>query len=118
MKKIILIDDNKDFVEVEKEFIEFLIKDVSCITFTRAFEVLFYLREGNKADVLITDYEMPELNGFDLAKIVNGEFQEIQIILSSGNDVKSMEKISFSLGLENDVKIISKSNLEALIKII
>lgn len=113
MKKVLLVDDCFEWLFVEKEFIE-RNNEVECIAFEKPLEALKYLREGNEVDILITDYQMPRIDGFELAQRVNDEFPDIRIILSSGYDVKKMEEICYSCGLEDKVEIISKNNLEIL----
>ncbi|MBE5822276.1 MAG: response regulator [Clostridiales bacterium] len=113
MKKILLVDDYPDWLEVEKEFIESF-NDAECITFDKPLEALRYLREGNHVDIIITDYQMPIIDGLELAQRVADEFPNIKIIISSGYDTKRMEEIRYSCGIEDKVDIISKSNIEFL----
>jgi len=79
--KVLLIDDEKDILFVLSEFLELLDQQV------------FQASSGQEAreicarelpDIIITDYEMPDVNGFDLAKQLKLINPEVQIYLLSG----------------------------------
>ena len=58
-------------------------------------EALAFLRQGRRVDVVVTDIDMPDMDGFALAEAVRGEprFQDIPIIaLSSINSPEAIER--------------------------
>ena len=110
MKKIVLIDDNKDYLEVLKEFIECNNK-VKCITFSNPVEAYDYISTHDNIDIIITDYEMPGLNGVELAKKILEKFSNKKIIISSGHDERILYKVIKKEGLDTQVAVICKDNI-------
>jgi len=85
-KSILIVDDNylvlealKEFLTLSGHFVEFAHDALSAI---------MILKE-RPFDVLITDYEMPDMNGLQLTKEVRASFPHIFIIGMSGKDVKN-----------------------------
>lgn len=53
-------------------------------TFTRACDALEFIKE-NQVDVVLTDVEMPDINGIDLAQRFKGD-EKVQVVLFSSYD--------------------------------
>ena len=114
--KIVVVDDNKQFVELEKEYIE-LHSKVDCVAFSNPCEAQEHiLTEG--ADILITDYEMPQMNGFTLAKQLVIRDVKTKIYIASGNSKDYLVPTCNQYDLEGKVEIIPKGDLDILGKII
>lgn len=110
-KKIVLVDDYVDFAETLAEFIANS-NDARCVTFSNPLDALSYISNQNDIDMLITDYEMPRMNGFELAKEVINLKPNIKIIVNSGHDKKSLEIVRSKYSLEDKVEVTAKSNME------
>lgn len=99
---ICVCDDDMEFVRVFVNLISFwcescLPKGVEyniCETFNRALDVIDHLRE-TKIDVLFLDIDMPEMNGFDLAKRVEEIDSDVMIVFVSGYDHYVFEVFEF-----------------------
>lgn len=117
MKKIVLVDDNKMYLEMVKEFIEFR-TDFESITFLNPKEALRYILEEKDIYAVVTDYEMPKMNGFKLAKQVYENLPDTKIIVMSGHDTRYLEEISKKAGLENKIRLLCKSNIINLIVVL
>lgn len=114
MKKIVLVDDYADYAETLKEFIE-RFNDAQCVTFSNPIDALLYVLENkDTVDILLTDYEMPQMNGFSLASKLLEEKVNIRIILSSGHSKQTLEKICKQYDLENKIELTTKGDLEIL----
>jgi len=61
MKKVIIIDDTEDTVELGKAVLE--LNDIEAIGFNDARKALTELKKGLKPDLIITDMRMPEMSG-------------------------------------------------------
>ncbi len=91
MKKysILLVDDHRIFLEGIKNLIQqpFEVKD----TASSGNEALKLIK-ASEYDVLITDYEMPGINGLELVKAAKAVQPEIKIIVLSMHDDPSVTK--------------------------
>lgn len=115
MKKIIILDDYKDFADSVRQYVENSTKQE-----TNAFydpeKVLEHIDKVKDIDILITDYQMPKMNGFELAKKVIERFPNIKIIIWSGHDESTLKKVNNEYNL--DVTLLSKSQIGKLINFI
>lgn len=114
MKKIVLVDDYADYTETLKDFIE-RFNDAQCVTFSNPNDALLYVLENKEeVDILLTDYEMPQMNGFSLASKLLEEKLKIRIIVSSGHSKQTLDKICKHYDLENKIELTTKGDLEIL----
>lgn len=82
---ILFVDDDKSTVKLGKEMIESL--DHSGTFFNDSLLALqTFQRNPNQFDVVITDFNMPGLNGIRLAKKIRAIRKDLPIILATGND--------------------------------
>ena len=107
MKKIVLVDDYLDFAKEIKNLIEWC-NNIKCIAFSDPREALEYITSNPDIDYVITDYEMPYMNGFELAQKILLKCPNIKIIREEYNlngKVNVMEKtdIEFYTNLENAI---------------
>ncbi len=89
-EKVLIVDDEKDFLDIIAERIRARGMDVS--TATSAVDALNMVEEES-FDVVIMDFMMPALDGFEALKLMKAKQSEVQIILLTGNvsDEKRME---------------------------
>lgn len=85
-KSILLVDDNHMVLESLKEFLTMSGFNVQIAP--DAPSALRILKE-RPFDIVITDYEMPEMNGIVFTREVRASFPEIYIIGISGKNVKN-----------------------------
>ncbi|MGK0290904.1 MAG: CheY-like chemotaxis protein [bacterium] len=90
---ILFVDDNEITVEFAREvFKEFEYKGIFLTDSLKALEII--RNDPNKFDLIITDYEMPKMNGEILAKEVRKVCNNLPIIIATGNTQISREDIS------------------------
>ena len=91
MKKhsILLVDDHRIFLEGLKNLIQepFHVKEIA-----NSGKEALELIKSSEFDVMITDYEMPGINGLELVKAVRATQPEIKIIVLSMHDDPSVIK--------------------------
>ena len=83
MKKIILVEDNK----IERENISFALKQIEDVVLTQCFfnglDALEYLK-NNETDIVITDIQMPEMDGIELIRSIRETGINTEVIIISG----------------------------------
>ncbi len=84
--RVLIVDDEPDLLEVSKEFLE-LDQGISADTATSAARALELIRLKNY-DIIVSDYQMPEMDGIEFLRCVRGEGgrveSEIPFILFTG----------------------------------
>lgn len=76
-------------------------------------EALTLLREGLRPAIIISDIDMPAMNGLVLARHVKAEFPTLQLVLCSGG---GHERAASELGVEYYPKPTDPSTLRELVK--
>jgi DNA-binding NtrC family response regulator len=89
ISKILIVDDDENFAAVLCNLVE--ISGVQASSARGAREALDCINnEQGYFDMIITDYEMPKMNGIELARIVRKKFPEVIIVGMSGHmDVRN-----------------------------
>jgi CheY-like chemotaxis protein len=83
----ILVDDDRDFIELEKLYLAESCPDVRVIPFTSAEEAMAYVRTHH-IDLVVTDFKMPTMNGVELTGIIRSFDERVPILLVSENEVR------------------------------
>jgi DNA-binding response OmpR family regulator len=88
--KVLIVDDEKDFLDIIAERIGARGMDVSTAS---SAEDALNMVEAESYDVVIMDFMMPALDGFKALKLMKTKQPEVQIILLTGNvpDEKRIE---------------------------
>lgn len=82
-KQILAVDDDSSI----RELLEFLLRShYDVITKKDGMEAMLWLSDGNIPDLIITDVDMPRLNGYEFFKNVrrSGFYRDIPIMVLSG----------------------------------
>ncbi|MBQ7669253.1 MAG: response regulator transcription factor [Clostridia bacterium] len=102
MYRIVLCDDNAGFLslfrdEIKEQFNR-IMPDSSEYEIGPCFEsgneVLKYI-ESNKTDVIFLDIDMPEMSGFELAKILCRDYKNILVVFMSAYDTFVYESFDY-----------------------
>ena len=118
MKTIVLVEDNSMFRSTIKEYFELKGK-LKCHAFGKPKEALEYVKESRESiDAVVTDYEMPVMNGFELSKKLLEHFPDLKVIIMSGHDKAYLTEICKKYNLEDKVELLSKSRLDSLLELI
>lgn len=112
MQEIVIVDDNEMFVETLKDFVESTNKNFKCTAFLNPEDALQYIVEKKEIDTLISDYEMPQMNGLILAKKIIEVLPETKVIVMSGHDTNYLKNNALKAGIdENKIHLLCKSNI-------
>jgi two-component system chemotaxis sensor kinase CheA len=96
--QIVAVDDQEEILDTFKLFFDE--EKFELLTFTSPIDALNYIKINHKQILLIlSDFKMPELTGFDLKKELNILNIEIPFILATGYFDKEMASIGMRLGI-------------------
>lgn len=91
-KRILLVDDDRIVIMILQRSMEEIDTQHVIDTCSDAKEALSMMAE-NSYNLLITDYQMPRMNGAELAKEVRKMSPQTQIVLMSAHDEHSMREL-------------------------
>jgi len=96
--KILYVDDQDAMLTIAKDFLE-VFKGFDVDTTESAIEALVLLEENNY-DIIVSDYEMPIMDGITFLKKLNSTFQEKKppFIIFTGVPREEIEKEAFENG--------------------
>ncbi|MFC1823931.1 response regulator [Thermodesulfobacteriota bacterium] len=110
-EKVLIVDDEKDFLDIIAERIRMRGIDVSATT---SAEDALNMVEKTSYDVVIMDFIMPALDGFKALKLMKAKQPGVQIILLTG---KVLEKKAMEAKALGALDVIEKPpDLEDLIE--
>ena len=100
MKKILVVDDKPS---ISKLIVQFLNQTFDVHTEEYGLKALTWLQEGNIPDLILTDLQMPNLDGMELIKRLkeSGYFKDIPIIVLSSKEGSEDRIKCLRLGAED-----------------
>jgi len=101
MKKQILVIDDKP--EISRIIKMFLGNEYSVISKNNGLDAFEWLRSGNMPDSIISDIQMPELDGFEFVKQlkISGSYNNIPIIMLSSIEESNQRIALYKLGVDD-----------------
>lgn len=101
MKKKVLVIDDKE--AIGKLIALCLGSDYECQYFNNVLAGINWLQSGNKIDLILSDYTMPELNGYEfLVMLKQNEFlKDIPVVFLSGEEHSSTRIKLLECGAED-----------------
>ena len=102
MMRCIYVDDEEGLLEVAKEFLE-LEGDISVDTVSSV-EIALKLLSGTTYDAIISDYQMPEMDGISFLKMIRSEGKDIPFILFTGRGREEVVIEALKNGADHYIK--------------
>ncbi|WP_375577967.1 response regulator transcription factor [Marivirga tractuosa] len=89
---IIIVDDHQMFLEGISALLE-NIEDFKIIETCENGKMVFPIIEQHSIDIIVTDINMPEMDGIELSKRIKQEYPDIKtLILSTHSDINMIQK--------------------------
>ena len=98
MITVLCVDDERDFLEIEKSFLE-KTGDIKVETVTSA-EVALNLLKINQYDAIISDYQLPLMDGLEFLKAVHHLYGNIPFILFTGRGREEVAILALNSGAD------------------
>jgi DNA-binding response OmpR family regulator len=98
--RVLYVDDELDFLTLGELFLR---DDFDVDTTTDPEEVIEMIRK-NGYDVVISDYQMPKMNGIELSKKIREEFPYVSFVLFSGKGKEDLIIEAFNNGIDHFVQ--------------
>lgn len=122
IKKVLIVDDNTNNRLIINKMLS--LKQIECVEATSGTEAIKLIASGEKFDVILMDYHMPDLDGLESIKrireILKDSFNEQPIILlhSSSDEtiIKACEKLNVAHRLLKPIKL--KDMYSSLVRVI
>ena len=98
---VFVVDDELEILELTKDYLE--IEDYHVTTFSKAKDAIEALKE-TVPDTIITDINMPEMNGIEFMREVNKLMPHLPIIVASGYVTKDVCLDSLACGVADSLE--------------
>lgn len=101
MRKRVLIVEDDYFV---RTLLKFLLKEqYDVVSVENGHKGLIWMDKGNLPDLILSDIDMPEIDGFDLLKHLqrSGYYRDIPVIMLTGFDDEDIKNKCMSAGASN-----------------
>ncbi len=95
--RIIVVDDNEDMRDLIAEFLEST--GATVIKAENAESCLEKLKKSS-FDAMVSDIQMPGMNGIELCKMVKEDYPEMRVLMVSGSSGREYMDIAHLLGVD------------------
>ena len=96
---VLHVDDEPGFGEMVAEFLEKEDDDIEVKTETRAEDALERLEDEEEIDCVVSDYDMPGMNGLELLEEVRDSHPDLPFILFTGKGSEEVASDAISAGV-------------------
>jgi len=80
-KNILIVDDNSTILKVLKLQLEFFNLHITAVS--SGHEAMMLIKTAEPFDMVITDMQMPEMNGLELTRLIKSHYPKVPVILLS-----------------------------------
>jgi DNA-binding NarL/FixJ family response regulator len=109
LRRVILVDDNPDFLAVSREFLE-AHDGVEVVATATSADQALSLIEAASPTVLITDMVMPSINGLELTQQVKQRWPMLHVIVLTMHNTARHRDAALNAGAD---AFITKSNMDS-----
>jgi len=101
LKKTLLIIDDEPAIRLILE--HYFASEYEVILTSNGQEAMDWLRQGNYADAIVADYEMPVMNGLDFIRELRAlpAYESVPLLMLSGTDETSKKIICLKAGADD-----------------
>ncbi len=111
MKKILVVDYSLNYAETLKNFLAAL-DNVEFTAYTFPYAVLRHITNDRDVDVVIAEYQMPAMNGFELADKVLRLNPDIRMIVMNQKGLEYLRKRRKEHKVCGKVELVAKNDVD------
>jgi len=108
MKRILIVDDDPSFREILETVIKGIHPDAVIVHAGHGVHAWNIISVKKRFDLVLSDVQMPEMDGVELTKKIKGKHPEIHIVLLSGRDEPKGHKADSFMGKPFTVEELEK----------
>ena len=102
---VIIIDDDIENAKKVSKIINYNEKNFDCVSiFSNGNDALDFLSKNTDIDVVISDIEMPYIDGFQLANLIKKQYPNISIVLMMSYNAYEYAKKALDLNIQGLIK--------------
>lgn len=117
MRKVMIVEDEELILQGIKSIVHWDALDLKLIHLAHSGQEALEMWEKEPVDIIITDIEMPEMNGLELLKKIRSEEELVRFIILTGYDEFEYAREAIRLEVENYIlKPINEEELEKQLK--
>ncbi|WP_115865518.1 hybrid sensor histidine kinase/response regulator [Halorussus litoreus] len=103
-KRVLVVDDEPGLADVVADHLRRIDGGLSVQTATTASDGLALVRDGPAFGCVVSDYNMPEMNGLELLEAVREEYPSLPFILYTGRGSEEIASEAISAGVTDYVQ--------------
>lgn len=107
-KRVLVVDDSPAMRELITETVKTLGYGVSAVG--DGMKAMNALQNGAEVDAIITDFQMPFMDGVALTRWVKRNRPDVQVIFTSANSLEDFKEVAEAAGAD---EVLSKSEIVA-----
>ena len=98
-KRVLVVDDEPGLADVAAEYLQRIGDDMSVTTAAAASDALERLDDEGDFDCVVSDYNMPEMNGLELLEAVRERYPSLPFVLYTGKGSEEIASEAISAGV-------------------
>ena len=116
MKKILVVDYSLNYAETLKNFLA-ASDNVECTAYTFPYAALRHITNDRDVDVVIAEYQMPAMNGFELADKVLKLNPDIRMIVMNIKGLEFLRKRRKEYKVCGKVELVAKNDVDFFVSL-
>lgn len=97
-KKVLVVDDTAAMRDLIAEAVKALGYEVSAVG--NGEKALNFLKNNGEVDAVITDYNMPVMNGEELTRWIKRDYPEIVVVFASSDNLENFKGVAEAAGAD------------------
>ena len=104
IKKILIVDDTDEVRDLNRDIFDTIFAGAEIITAVNGEEGLKTFQSNPDIDMVVTDLDMPRMNGEQMARAIRAE-RDVPVVLISGNnnEVERLSQVDEATGLKSGI---------------
>src|SRR6056297_1783311 len=98
-KRVLVVDDEPGLADMAAEYLQRIDDEMSTTATDSASDALERIRNGSEFDCVVSDYNMPDMNGLELLEAVREAYPSLPFVLYTGKGSEEIAAESIAAGV-------------------